>query len=289
MKELTIISGKGGTGKTSVTAAFAALAESKVMADCDVDAADLHLILNPKVKQREEFSGGSIAYIDEEKCTQCNKCREVCQFNAITEDFVVDPISCEGCSVCVHFCPVDAIDFREQINGEWFISDTRFGPMVHAKLGIAEENSGKLVTLVRRQAKKLAEDSNSEFIIIDGAPGVGCPVISSITGVDAVMIVTEPTRSGLHDLERVMQLSAGHFGITTMVCVNKYDLNSDISDQIEKMCKKENVHFVGKIPYDTSITKAMVEQKSIIEYSNGTVSREIKKIWDRVANILNNE
>lgn len=279
MKELTIISGKGGTGKTSITAAFASLAKSKVMADCDVDAADLHLILKPEIKYREKFYGGRIAYINKDLCTECGKCREVCQFDAISEDYIVDPISCEGCSVCVHFCPVNAIDFTEHLNGEWFISETRFGPLVHAKLGVAEENSGKLVSLVRQQAKLLAEEKKLDFVIIDGAPGVGCPVISSITGADAVLVVTEPTLSGLHDLKRVVQLSYGHFHIPTFVCVNKYDLNIDISDKIEKFCQIENIDFVGKIIYDKIVTQAMVQGKSIIEFSDGAVAKDITNIW----------
>ena len=279
MKELTIISGKGGTGKTSITAAFASLAKSKVMADCDVDAADLHLILKPEIKYREKFYGGKIAYINKDLCTECGKCREVCQFDAISEDYIVDPISCEGCSVCVHFCPVNAIDFTEHLNGEWFISETRFGPLVHAKLGVAEENSGKLVSLVRQQAKLLAEEKKLDFVIIDGAPGVGCPVISSITGADAVLVVTEPTLSGFHDLKRVVQLSYGHFHIPTFVCVNKYDLNIDISDKIEKFCQIENIDFVGKIIYDKIVTQAMVQGKSIIEFSDGAVAKDITNIW----------
>lgn len=289
MKELTIISGKGGTGKTSITAAFASLAKSKVMADCDVDAADLHLILDPEIKHREEFYGGRIAYINKDLCTECGKCREVCQFDAISEDYIVDPISCEGCSVCVYFCPVNAIEFNDHLNGEWFISNTRFGQLVHAKLGVAEENSGKLVSLVRRQAKLLAEEKELDFVIIDGAPGVGCPVISSITGADAVLVVTEPTLSGLHDLRRVVQLSYGHFHIPTFVCVNKYDLNIDISDQIEKFCKIESVNFVGRIRYDKVVTQAMVQGQSVVEFSNGDIAKEIMKIWNYIENELKTE
>jgi MinD superfamily P-loop ATPase len=284
MKELTIISGKGGTGKTSITASFAALSKNKVMADCDVDAADLHLILKPEIKHRENFYGGKIAFINNEQCTECGKCREVCEFDAISEDYIVDPISCEGCSVCVHFCPVDAIDFDDHMNGEWYISETRFGPMVHAKLGIAEENSGKLVSLVRHQAKLLAEENGKDLIIVDGAPGIGCPVISSITGADAVLVVTEPTLSGLHDLERVVSLAAGHFGISTFVCVNKYDLNANITKKIEEFCHIKNINFVGKIPYDTVVTQAMVQEKSIVEFSDGVVAKEIKHIWENMEN-----
>ena len=282
MKEIVIISGKGGTGKTTITAAFAALAKNKVMADCDVDAADLHLILSPDIQHEEDFYSGKTAFIRENDCTECGKCVEVCQFAAISPDFVVDPVACEGCGVCVYFCPVDAIDFNDNLSGCWFISNTRFGPMVHAKLGIAQENSGKLVTLVRRQAKLLAENDHLDYIIVDGAPGIGCPVISSITGANAVLVVTEPTLSGRHDLERVVSLAAGHFQIPTFVCVNKFDLNEEMTDQIEQYCHEMKIGFVGKIPYDTVVTDAMVQAKTIIEFSEGVISKEINKMWEKI-------
>ncbi|MBN1350830.1 ATP-binding protein [candidate division KSB1 bacterium] len=285
MREIVIISGKGGTGKTTVTAAFASLAKNKVMADCDVDAADLHLILAPEIKHREDFRSGKSALIREADCTQCGKCIELCRFDAIDDNFVVDPVSCEGCGVCVWFCPAEAIDFKENTSGQWFISDTRFGPLVHAKLGIAEENSGKLVTLVRRQAKQVAESESLDTIIIDGAPGVGCPVISSITGSSAVLIVSEPTLSGLHDMKRVAELATGHFNIQTFVCVNKYDLNQEITNQIKAHCDANQLTFVGQIPYDESVTRAMVQGKNVIEYGNEIVKRAIESIWD---NLLNN-
>ena len=289
MKEIVIISGKGGTGKTTITAAFASLVENKVMADCDVDAADLHLILSPEIQHEEDFYSGKTAFIRENDCTLCGKCVEVCQFNAISPDFVVDPVACEGCGVCVYFCPVDAIDFNDNLSGRWFISNTCFGPMVHARLGIAEENSGKLVTLVRRQAKLLAEKQNADFIIVDGAPGIGCPVISSITGANAVLVVTEPTLSGQHDLERVVNLAANHFQIPTFVCVNKFDLNVEMTDQIKEFCKNNHIHFVGQIPYDTIVTDAMVQAKTIIEFSDGMISEEINRMWDRIVRSLTNQ
>jgi len=282
MKEIVIISGKGGTGKTTITAAFAALAKNKVMADCDVDAADLHLILSPDIQHEEDFYSGKTAFIRENDCTECGKCVEVCQFAAISPDFVVDPVACEGCGVCVYFCPVDAINFNDNLSGRWFISNTRFGPMVHAKLGIAQENSGKLVTLVRRQAKLLAENDHLDYIIVDGAPGIGCPVISSITGANAVLVVTEPTLSGRHDLERVVSLAAGHFQIPTFVCINKFDLNEEMTDQIEQYCHEMKIGFVGKIPYDTVVTDAMVQAKTIIEFSEGVISKEINKMWEKI-------
>ncbi len=289
MKEIVIISGKGGTGKTTITAAFASLAKNKVMADCDVDAADLHLILSPDVQHEEDFYCGKTAFIRENDCTECGKCVEVCQFDAINPDFVVDPVACEGCGVCVWFCPVNAIDFKDNLSGRWFISNTRFGPMVHAKLGIAEENSGKLVSLVRRQAKLLAEKQNADYIIVDGAPGIGCPVISSITSASAVLIVTEPTLSGRHDMERVVSLTAGHFQIPTFICVNKFDLNKEMTDQIEKFCQDSHIGFVGKIPYDTIVTDAMVQAKTIIEFSDGVIAKEINRMWEKiVASITSN-
>ena len=210
MKELIVISGKGGTGKTSLMAAFASLAENKVLCDADVDAADLHLIMAPEVRERRDFQSGNTAVIDQDKCTECGQCLDLCRWNAISNDFEVNAIACEGCGVCVYFCPEKAIDFPENTCGEWFVSDTRFGPMVHARLGIAEENSGKLVTLVRQQAGKLAEAKNLDLILTDGPPGVGCPVIASVGGATAVLIVTEPTVSGVHDMQRVAQLAA-HF------------------------------------------------------------------------------
>ncbi len=282
MKEIVIISGKGGTGKTTITAAFASLAKNKVMADCDVDAADLHLILNPDIQHEEDFYSGKTAFIRENDCTDCGKCLEVCQFDAISPDFVVDPIACEGCGVCVWFCPVNAIDFNDNLSGRWFISNTRFGPMVHARLGIAEENSGKLVSLVRRQAKLLAEQENRDYIIVDGAPGIGCPVISSITGANAVLVVTEPTLSGRHDLERVVSLAAEHFQIPTFVCVNKFDLNEEMTNQIEQYCQQMNIGFVGRIPYDTMVTEAMVQGKTIIEFSDGVIAKEINRVWEKI-------
>jgi len=285
MKELTIISGKGGTGKTSVVASFAALAKNKVLADADVDAADLHLILAPEIRHEEDFMGGRTARINLEACTECGECLERCQFDAISPDFVVNRIDCEGCGVCVHFCPVEAIDFAQNICGKWYISETRLGPMVHAKLGIAEENSGLLVSLVRNQARVLAEDRGFDTIIVDGPPGIGCPVIASITGASAVLVVTEPTLSGLHDLERVGGLAA-HFKIPTLACVNKFDLNEEISDQIANFCARNHIELVGRIPYDTAVTYAMVAGKSIVEFSDGKVSGAIKEIWHRLEHFL---
>jgi len=278
VKQVVIISGKGGTGKTVITGAFAALAKNKVMADCDVDAADLHLLLEPSVKERHEFRSGKTALIDKEKCVECGKCIEVCRFKAISEDFTVDGVSCEGCAFCSFACPVGAIKMEENVSGEWFISDTRFGPMVHAKLGIAQENSGKLVSLVRKQAKELAEKKGADWVIVDGAPGIGCPVIASLSGIDCAVVVTEPTLSGLHDADRVIKV-AKHFGILAKLIVNKYDLNMDMTGKIEQYCKENNIDLIGKIPFDKSIVEAMVSGKTIIEHKSGQAQKEIKSAW----------
>jgi len=282
MKELVIISGKGGTGKTSLMAAFASLAGKNVLCDADVDAADLHLLMDPEIKERHDFQGGGVAVINHDKCSECGLCRELCRWNAISEDFEVDPIDCEGCGVCVDLCPEQAIDFPVKTCGEWFISDTRFGPMVHARLGIAEENSGKLVTIVRQEAKKLAEKQNLDLIITDGPPGIGCPVIASVGGATALLIVTEPTVSGLHDMERVVQL-ATHFKVPAMVCVNKFDLNLEQTQAIEELAKKKGLNALGRIPFDPIFTKSMVEGKTILEYNTDSkVGSAVKEVWGEI-------
>jgi len=286
MKEMIVISGKGGTGKTSVMAAFASLAENMMLCDADVDAADLHLIMAPEVKERQAFQSGNTAVINKDKCTECGLCRELCRWDAINGEFQVDSIACEGCGVCVYFCPEEAIDFPVDTCGEWFISDTRFGPMVHARLGIAEENSGKLVTLVRKEAQKLAEAKNLDLILTDGPPGVGCPVIASIGGADAVLIVTEPTVSGVHDMERVVQL-AEHFRVPAMVCINKFDINIEMSMEIERFSQNKGLTFLGSIPFDPVFTKAMVQGQTIYEYnSDSNAGLAVRQIWERIENKL---
>ena len=291
MKELVVISGKGGTGKTSIVAAFADLAKNAVFADCDVDAADLYFVLEPKVKQTSDFSGGKRASIVTEKCIGCGRCWDLCRFGAIdfngpandteAKTFTIDPISCEGCNVCVEFCPVNAVEFSDSINGQWFISDTRFGPMVHAKLGIAEENSGKLVTLIRKEAKKITQEQKKDLLIIDGSPGIGCPVIASITGADLVLIITEPTLSGKHDLGRVADLATG-FKIPTLVAINKFDLNLDIVERIEEDARSRDIKVVGKIRYDEAFTKAQILKSTVLEYTGGAVSEDVKALWRNV-------
>ncbi|ABW66387.1 4Fe-4S binding protein [Desulfosudis oleivorans] len=283
MKELVILSGKGGTGKTSLTAAFAAITNNRVLCDADVDAADLHLLMAPAVKQETDFTGGGIAEIDPDRCTSCGRCLELCRFEAIRDDFVVDPIACEGCGVCVDLCPEQAIDFPIQTCGQWYISGTRFGPMVHARLGIAEENSGKLVALVRQEARKLAEAQNLDLILTDGPPGVGCPVIASLGGATALLIVAEPTVSGIHDMGRAAELAA-HFKVPAMVCVNKYDLNPDQSDAIEALCRDRGLAFVGRIPFDPVFTKAMVYGKTVFEYdAKAEVTEAVRRLWETIA------
>jgi len=285
MKELVVLSGKGGTGKTSIVGSLAALAGDKVLADCDVDAADLHLLLEPTIRQKHEFWSGQVAVIDQEKCTQCGLCEELCHFEAI-DDFTVDPVSCEGCGFCCRICPVEAITMKENLSGHWFISDTRYGPLVHARLGIAQENSGKLVALVRQQAREMAEKQGAAFIISDGPPGIGCPVISSLSGAHMALLVTEPTLSGIHDLERVIGVCR-HFGVPALVCINKYDINEENSRRIEDYCLEQKVEVAARIPFDNIVTEAMVKGLPVVQYdSDGPVSRQIKLLWQNIAGRL---
>jgi len=282
MRELVVISGKGGTGKTSLTAAFAALSKNSVLCDADVDAADLHLLMNPSVITRTDFKAGNEAIIDKTLCTECGLCRELCRFGAVNEDFTIDSIACEGCGVCVDFCPAKAIEFPVKTCGEWYLSDTRFGPMVHARLGIAEENSGRLVSLVRQEARDYAEKHGKDMIITDGPPGVGCPVIASLGGATAVCIVTEPTVSGLHDMERVIRLAA-HFNVPGMVIINKYDLNPDMAQNIECLACERNIKCLGRIPFDPGFTKAMIQGKTIVEYDGESKLTDIvKAMWQDI-------
>ncbi|MCD6574100.1 ATP-binding protein [Candidatus Aerophobetes bacterium] len=284
MKTLTVISGKGGTGKTSIVASFASLANNKILADCDVDAANLHLLLHPEVKKSFNFKGGKLAIIDKEKCTKCGKCEKICQFEAI-KDFTVDPISCEGCSLCMHICPVSAIKIQEKITGWVYVSDTKYGPMVHAKLGIAEGNSGKLVTQVRTTAEEVAREKGAEIILIDGSPGIGCPVIASLTGADLALIVTEPTLSGISDLERVGEV-CNHFNIPWVVCINKFDINEENTAKIQAECNQRGIKVVGKIPFDVNFIHALVNNIPLIEYSSNKSSSEVKKMWEEILDIL---
>jgi len=288
MKELVIISGKGGTGKTSVTASFAVLADRPVIADCDVDAADLHLVLSPKVNERHEFRGGHQAIIRQADCIGCGACLSYCRFGAVSMNgkaageatFFIDPVSCEGCGVCVRFCPEKAIDFPERLCGEWMISETRCGPMVHARLDVAAENSGKLVSTVRRESRRIAEEQGRSVVLVDGPPGIGCPVIASVTGATLVLAVTEPTVSGENDLDRVLSL-ARHFTIPATVCVNKWDLNAEMTERIENKARQSNAHIAGRIRYDRGVTLAQMRERAVVE-TEAPSAEDIRQIWDHL-------
>ena len=284
MKQITIISGKGGTGKTTLVASFAALAGNLVIADCDVDAPDLHLLLHPEIVKEEEFKGLNVAAIDKSKCIECGICAEACRFKAISDTksgYAVNPTRCEGCGVCVFVCDSDAVVLTERISGHAFISKTKYGTMAHAQLNIAEEASGKLVTVVRNNAQRVAEEEGSDLILIDGSPGIGCPVIASLTGVDLALVITEPTMSGLHDLERILDVTR-HFGIASVVCINKYDINEENSRKIAGFCQERGVMIAGNIPYDPVVTEAMVAAMPVVEFSDGAVSNAIKGIWESI-------
>ena len=316
MKELVVISGKGGTGKTSIVASFAAQAGSVVTADCDVDAADLHLLLRPEIGQRHIFSGGKVASIDPEPCNSCGTCLELCRYDAVVkvgrpgdakpearfggearkrkhgsprhgrhDIYTIDKIACEGCGVCAYFCPQGAISFDDEENGEWYVSSTRFGPMTHARLLPGAENSGKLVTLVRNEAKRIAEEDDIGLVLVDGSPGIGCPVIASVSGTDFAVVVTEPTMSGIHDLERVVELTR-HFDIDTSVVVNKFDINEGITREIEEFAKRAGVRMLGGVRYDEVVTKAQIEGATAVEFSDGPASSDIRRIWRAVEELI---
>lgn len=292
MKQLVIISGKGGTGKTIISAAIATLAQNKVMADCDVDAANLYLLLQPEIQEILPFTGGEKAIIDVEKCTRCRECVKVCRFDAIAEnedeEIFIDPISCEGCGVCSYVCPADAIKMEKAVSGEWYVSKTKYGPFVHARLGIGEENSGKLVAEVRKKAKEITEQNNLDFVIIDGPPGIGCPFISSLSGTDLALVVTEPTLTGIHDMERVVQM-ASHFKTQTACCINKFNINLQNSAKIERWCEKNSIPLLGKIPFDEEVTESMVQGIPLTEYTNNSASKEMKKMWRKLYRLFARE
>ena len=295
MKELVVISGKGGTGKTSVAAALATLSGKAVLADCDVDAADLYLIVAHEVIERGPFRSGKTASVIVDRCVGCAKCAELCRFGAVSFDGPgnggvektarIDRYLCEGCGVCVRFCPADAIAFEENESGEWFVSRTRLGPMSHAKLGVAEENSGKLVTLVRTKARGLAEQEGIELIVVDGSPGIGCPVIASVTGADGALVVTEPTLSGLHDMKRVCELTR-HFNVPTFVCVNKADLNEELAGRIEEEAGRYGARALGRLPYDESFTAAQMKGRSVVEQSDSPAAERIRGMWKELHGLL---
>ncbi len=281
IKQIVVISGKGGTGKTTILASLAALAKNACLADCDVDAPDLHLLLKPEIKETHEFRGSKTAVKDNSKCINCGKCKKTCRFDAIDENFNINYALCEGCGACVFVCPANAIELKEKISGYAYISDTKYGPMSHAKLNIGEEASGKLVAVVKENAKRIAENENKNLILIDGSPGIGCPVIASISGVNLALIVTEPTMSGIHDLKRILSV-AEHFKVKAAVCINKYDINSENSNKIKEYCRKIGVDIAGLIPYDPVVTKAMVAEIPVVEFMGGDVSAEIKSMWNKI-------
>ena len=295
MKELVVLSGKGGTGKTSIVASFAALCEDKVVADCDVDAADLHLVMNPRMSKWKTFHGSKLALVDSEKCNGCGLCIEHCRFDAITwksdpddplrPKCVVDPLACEGCGACVIVCPSGATRLEDARTGEWAISKSRLGPLVHARLGIGQESSGKLVTVVRTHAAALAREQGGALSLIDGSPGIGCPVIASLTGADLALVVTEPTMSGLHDLERVAGV-AKKLGVPVTVSINKHDINREAASRIEDWCSGENIQIAGRIPYDDDVTEAQVNGLSVVEHSDGPASAAIRELWNNVSTML---
>jgi MinD superfamily P-loop ATPase len=288
MREIVILSGKGGTGKTSLTGAFAHLAKNKIICDLDVDAPDLHLLLQPERERENEFYSGHEARIEPEKCDGCGLCASMCQFGAIREEkegFFVDPLRCEGCKVCVAFCPASAIDFPEKHCGQWYISSTRFGPMVHAQLFPGEENSGRLVMVLKQQARELAKSLGADLVLCDGAPGIGCPVISSLSGANLAVAVTEPTPSGRHDLERVADLCK-HFRIAFAVIINKEDLNPEETSRIEAFCRENGYPVLARLPHDPLVTKAMVQGLVVTETPEGDFSRELRKAWVRIEELL---
>lgn len=293
VREVLIISGKGGTGKTSLAAAFAFLAEGAVMADCDVDASDLHLLLAPTLREKHIFRAGHEAVIRAKDCVGCGTCRRHCRFEALlrekTDDgrdvYMVDPLACEGCGVCVTVCPKKAIDFPEAECGAWFLSDTRVGPMAHARLHPGGENSGKLVSHVRKEAMRMAQETGRELVIIDGPPGTGCPVIASLGGVSLAVVVTEPTLSGEHDCARVLDL-AKHFSVPAAVCINKWDINPEQAMRIETMVAARGAHFLGRIGYDHAMTQAQRAGKIILEMDQSTLATEVRAVWAHIKGML---
>jgi MinD superfamily P-loop ATPase len=295
VKQLVILSGKGGTGKTSVTAAFAHLAAQgespmqAVLADADVDAANLELVLAPEMETRMDFWGGQVAQIDPQLCSGCGTCQDVCRFDAVHEtggDYIVDPIACDGCAACVYQCPEEAITMQLQLAGEWFRSQSRYGSLFHAALKPAQENSGKLVTVVKQNARLLAMDESIPLVLVDGPPGIGCPVISAVSGADLALIVAEPTAAGVHDMQRVLE-TAAHFGVQTLVCINKADIYPAGSAQIETFCRDEGIQLIGQIPFDLSVTEAMVQGQPVTAHKpEAPASQALRDLWQKITWML---
>ncbi len=299
MRELVVISGKGGTGKTTLAASFAALAQGRmVVADCDVDAADLHLVLKPDIRTRTAFRSGHKASVRARDCVACGVCASVCRFEAVSKrtgdenvprlHYAIDGVACEGCGVCVRFCPAHAIDFPEQTCGEWYLSDTRFGPMVHAELAVAAENSGKLVTLVRTEAKRVAEEQGAEWVIVDGSPGIGCPVIASLTAATCALIVTEPTVAGDHDLRRISALTR-QLNIPAQVCINKYDINPEAAEQIRRFAEEQGMAWAGMLRYDRVASDAQRAERTVVEHGPSALADDIRGVWQRFSSSYTEE
>ncbi len=286
MKEITILSGKGGTGKTSITAALALVAQNAVLCDNDVDAADLHLLLQPEVKEKNVFLSAWISTIHSDKCTACGLCLQHCHFDAIYRNeegvFEINPYKCEGCRLCERVCPANAISSERSANNFWYVSETRAGIMIHAKMGVGEENSGKLVTVVRKKAREIAAETKAEFVINDGPPGIGCAAIASITGTDKVLLIIEPTKSGLHDAVRLIELLK-NFKIQIFAVINKYNINEEIAQNIAQVLQKKKIPLIDKIPFDKTMVKAMVEGKTIVEYKpHSRITASIHNIWETI-------
>ncbi len=286
MKSLVLISGKGGTGKTSITGALSVLFKNITVADCDVDAPDLHILLKPKIEEKEIFRGGKLAVIDNDKCCGCGRCRQVCSFGAVEKNFTVDRFLCQGCGVCYWNCPENAVTMLRKESGESYISRIKNGRMVHALLEPGEENSGKLVTEVKKKAEAVAVGSGSGIILIDGPPGIGCPVIASLSGVDFALVVCEPTKSGIHDMKRVID-TAAYFGVPVKVLINKYDLNPENRKKIIKYLETEKIELLAKIPFSDKFNRALKQGKTIIEYDSGCdESMQIKNAVYKIKNVL---
>jgi len=283
-KQLTVVSGKGGTGKTTCLAAFAALAQEKVIADCDVDASNLYLLLHPENRDDGEFYGAKIAVRDEDKCVKCGLCEEACRFDAITVDEIDEP-ACEGCGLCVRVCPQDALVLQPVVCGTWYTGETTYGPMAHAHLLPAAESSGRLVTLVRQKAEDLAFERELPLILIDGPPGLGCTTTAALADVDMALIVTEPTLSGMHDMRRQVDM-INQFGFPSAVMINKWDINPQNTQVLRDYCAQEGLPLVAEVPYDTTVTEALAEEVPLVEYNEGPASQAIRTAWDRVAQML---
>lgn len=288
MRELVVISGKGGTGKTTVVASFAALARDPVIADCDVDAADLHLLLRPEVQKTIAYQGSWVAEIEADRCTRCGACREACRFGAVLErdgTFGVDRFSCEGCGVCAHVCPVGAVTMKPRLSGWIYVSKTPYGTMVHGELLPGEENTGKLVTQVKIRARELGRLEGAGLLLVDGAPGIGCPVIASLSGAHAALVVTEPSLAALHDLARVVEV-ARHFRVRTYLAINKADLAGDLTERIEDFALRQGIPMLGRIPYDEGVVEALAAGRPVVEHGNGPAAAAIRELWEELSSDL---